>query len=74
MGLRCEAPADVAAARIARRRAEGLDVSDATEEVAARMALAEDAWPSAVAIDSTRGRQWALDPALEVLDERQATE
>jgi uncharacterized protein len=48
--LRCVLPAEVAAARLARRQMEGGDASDATPAVAAAMAGEFDAWPSAATI------------------------
>ena len=62
--LRCEAPADVAAARIAERRRRGGDPSDATPEVAAAMAAAADPWPGAVTVDTAGTAASALEQAL----------
>jgi aminoglycoside phosphotransferase family enzyme/predicted kinase len=50
--LCCVLPLDVAAARLARRQAEGGDASDATPAVAAEMAEEFDAWPNAATIDT----------------------
>lgn len=62
--LRCEAPQDVAAERIARRLQRGDDVSAATPQVAARMAADFDPWPSSLAIDTTRDVPLTLARAL----------
>jgi len=51
--LRCVAPADVAAARIRARLAEGADASEATPEIASAMTAVFDPWPEAHEIDTT---------------------
>jgi aminoglycoside phosphotransferase family enzyme/predicted kinase len=51
--LRCEAPAAVAAERIAARNERGTDASEATPEIAEEMAHRFDAWPGATTIDTT---------------------
>jgi hypothetical protein len=43
--IRCDAPSDVAARRIASRRAHGRDPSEATPAIARRMAADADPWP-----------------------------
>ena len=48
--LRCLLPADVAAARLARRAATGGDASDATALIAEEMAVEFDSWPSAATV------------------------
>jgi len=48
----CEVPADVAVARIERRRAKGLDASDADPAVAAAMAAGADPWPEARSVST----------------------
>ena len=53
--LRCEAPMDLAVARIEARAARGGALSDADARVAAALAAAADPWPEAVAIDTTGG-------------------
>ncbi len=63
--LRCAAPPNVAAGRIDARA--GDDVSDATPEVAARMALDADPWPSAICVDTTRDHASTLARALRVV-------
>jgi predicted kinase len=63
--LRCVAPLDVAAARM-RSRAP-TDPSDATLEVATRMAEDTDPWPSATPIDTSGTPQAALAVALVVV-------
>ncbi|HSR22321.1 MAG TPA: AAA family ATPase, partial [Candidatus Eisenbacteria bacterium] len=64
--LRCEAPADLAAARVAERRAAGGDLSDATAATAAAMAADFDPWPGSVAVDTTRDLEESLAAALDV--------
>ena len=49
VAVQCVAPAEVAASRL-RGRAAGTDPSDATPEIAARMAGAADPWPEATPI------------------------
>jgi len=66
--LRCEAPPAAAADRIARRREQGGDPSDATAEVAAVMAARADPWPSAVTVDTTGDPLRSLGQALAALD------
>lgn len=51
--LVCTAPTRVAAGRIARRRAEGADPSEATPAVAVAMAARFDPWPTARSLDTT---------------------
>lgn len=65
--LRCEAPAEFAAARMAERRRRGGDPSDATPAVAAAMAATADPWPGAVAVDTTGTPASALERALAVV-------
>lgn len=62
--LRCEAPAALAAERIARRRERGDDPSDATADVAAAMAARADPWPGAVVVDTTGDPVTAREQAL----------
>jgi hypothetical protein len=70
--LRCDAPADVAAGRIDRRRKQGGDPSDATVEVATAMAASADPWPSAVRIDTAGEIGAALAQALAAVGPNQA--
>jgi uncharacterized protein len=51
--LRCHANPDDAAARIARRLSEHVDLSEATPEVGVAMARTMDPWPSATVIDTS---------------------
>ena len=64
--LQCLLPADVAAARLARRAAAGGDASDATAVVAAAMADEFDPWPSAEPVGhppaSGRRHPWRARP------------
>jgi len=65
--LRCDAPTDVAAARMARRATKGGDASDATPLIAARMAAVADPWPEAATIATGADRAHVLAEALHVL-------
>jgi aminoglycoside phosphotransferase family enzyme/predicted kinase len=65
--LRCSAPPDLAARRMRRRLAAGGDPSDATPEIAAQMALAEDPWPGAEVVDTSSGPAESLMKALELI-------
>ncbi len=51
--LRCHAPLAVAAERIEHRRRVGGDPSDATVDIAAKLAGAADPWPEAAVLDTT---------------------
>jgi hypothetical protein len=51
--LRCDAPASVAEARLIIRARTGLDASDATADVAARMGTEFDPWPTALTVDTS---------------------
>jgi hypothetical protein len=66
--LRCDAPADVAAARMARRAADGDDPSDATPMIAAQMAAHADPWPEATTVATTADRASTLAAALVHVD------
>jgi aminoglycoside phosphotransferase family enzyme/predicted kinase len=61
--LRCDAPATVAAERMARRATAGNDPSDATPEIAATMAATAPPWHQAIAIDTTGHPATALATA-----------
>jgi len=50
--LRCDSPPAVAAARLEQRAAARADPSDATPEVAERMALVTAPWPTATTTDA----------------------
>lgn len=65
--LRCHAPAEVAAARMARRATRGGDPSDATPLIAARMAALADPWPEAVTIATSADRAAVVAAALHLL-------
>lgn len=65
--LRCDAPPDVAAARMAHRAAKGRDPSDATPMIAAQMAAHADPWPEATTIATTADRANTLAAALSIL-------
>jgi predicted kinase len=64
IALRCTAPADVAAARAARRLAAGLDASEAGADVARLLATRADPWPAAVEVDTTGNPDHTLAAAL----------
>ena len=63
--LRCEAPPEVAAARMRERASEGGDPSDATPEIASLMAASHAPWPSAKVVDTGGEPGNALASALE---------
>ena len=58
--LRCVAPAEVVAERIAARASVGGDASDADTAVAEAMAAVADPWPTSIAVDTV------ADPAVVV--------
>ncbi len=62
--LRCDAPIEVAKDRLAARARAGTDASDATGTIATRMAMTAEAWPTAVTIDTSHGREDAVKAAL----------
>lgn len=65
--FRCDAPADIAAARIHVRQARGGSVSEATSEVAEAMARLADPWAGAIRIDTAGTPAAALRAAMAVL-------
>jgi predicted kinase len=65
--LRCDAPVEVAAARMARRTATGGDASDATPMIAARMAALADPWPEATTVATVADRASVVAEALRVV-------
>jgi aminoglycoside phosphotransferase family enzyme/predicted kinase len=66
--LCCELPADVASARLRRRIAEECDASDATPDLAAKMATTFDAWPSATRLSTLPPLDEILPVALGCVD------
>jgi aminoglycoside phosphotransferase family enzyme/predicted kinase len=66
--LRCEAPVDEAARRMAERTRAGRDPSDATPAVASAMAATADAWSTASAIDTGRSVEEALSAARAIVE------
>ncbi len=62
--LRCDCPADVAAARMAARHDRGDHESDADAIVAAAMAADADPWPEAVVVDTGGDVPAAVERAL----------
>jgi hypothetical protein len=65
--LRCSAPPELAAGRMAARRSAGCDASDATPAIAAAMAEAAHPWPEAMPIDTSSTLARSLDQALAAL-------
>lgn len=68
--LRCAAPSQVSAERLARRTR---GVSDADQAIADAMAARTAPWPEAVEIDTGSGPDQALDQALAAIHARWAT-
>jgi predicted kinase len=67
--LRCDAPVGVTRERLAARARAGLDASDATSEIAARMASTATPWPTATTVDTSAGREDALTAAVAAADQ-----
>ena len=65
--IRCDAPAEIVSARLARRLASGTDASDATGAIAARMATTTDPWPTAATVDTSSSREHATAAAMTLL-------
>lgn len=72
--LRCVAPPDVVAARLAERAAEGGDASDADRDIANAMSARAHPWPTSVTIDTTPDPHTVLDAALGHLAEERAAD
>jgi aminoglycoside phosphotransferase family enzyme/predicted kinase len=69
--LRCDAPPEVAAARLERRLTDAVDASDATAEVARRMGDDADTWEDATVIptaDSVEASVTAAIAAMGIVD------
>jgi uncharacterized protein len=66
--LRCEAPPEVAAARLHRRAG----VPDASAEIAAAMRADAGPWPEAIAVDTTPAPESVIRQAVEVVKPRPA--
>jgi hypothetical protein len=64
--LRCSVPLQQAIARIASRSTDPTNLSDATTEVARKMAAAFAPWPEAITIDTTRPLGTSSDLALAI--------
>jgi predicted kinase len=62
--LRCVAPVEVTAARMAARAAAGGDASDADAAIAAAMAATADPWPTSVALDTVADPEDVLQAAV----------
>jgi predicted kinase len=65
--LRCMAPIEIAEQRMIERARLGQDASDATPEIARRLAQASDPWPASTGIDSSGSVEAALESALAAL-------
>ena len=72
--IRCHTARPIAAARLRVRAARGGDPSDATEEIAAAMALTADAWSDANIVHTTGDWQASLDAVQAILDDSHAQE
>jgi aminoglycoside phosphotransferase family enzyme/predicted kinase len=67
IGLRCDLDPDTAARRLRRRAAAGVDVSDATADIAAHMTSDFAAWPGARTVDTSVSEEAArLDAVASV--------
>jgi aminoglycoside phosphotransferase family enzyme/predicted kinase len=66
--LRCDAPVEVTAARMAHRAAKGGDASDANPIIAGRMAAVADPWPEATTIATVADRASVVATALQLVD------
>ena len=62
--VRCDAPVDVAAERIAVRRPGGASASEATPAIAEEMARRFEPWPEATTIDTARPLAHVVDDLL----------
>lgn len=62
--LRCDAPADTAAARVAHRAAQEADASDADQTVAAALRAVAQPWPEARVVDTSSRPTEALVKAV----------
>lgn len=67
VALRCEAPREVAEARISARAERGTDPSDATPQIARAMTPDFDPWPKAWTIDTSSSPEAALAAANELV-------
>ena len=72
--LRCHTARPIAAGRLRVRAARGGDPSDATEEIAAAMALTADPWLDAKIVRTTGDWQASLGAAQAILDDCHAEE
>ncbi len=68
--LRCDAPAEAAAQRMAKRLHRGGDPSDATPEIATAMAAIAAPWPESTTVSTTGEKAQALAVALDEVRER----
>ena len=67
--IRCLLDAREAERWMRERAASGMDPSDATPEIAARMAREEDPWPQALEIDTAGPEEATLRRALGLLED-----
>jgi uncharacterized protein len=65
--LQCSAPPDLTVRRMRRRLTLGGDASDATPEIAAKLAVMQEPWPSAAMVDTSAGPADALAKALALI-------
>jgi hypothetical protein len=65
--IRCEAPAGVARRRIDDRAACGRDASEATPEIARRLAADADPWPASRPLDTDRPLAETVAEALRLV-------
>jgi len=68
VALECQASSGIARQRLRDRAIRGPRISDATPQIAERMALAAAAWPDAVQIDTTGRADVALATAMQAVD------
>ncbi len=65
--VRCTVDAETAAARVAARAAKGTDASEATPDIARRLAATFDAWSDAIEVDSSGPAAATLATAAEAI-------
>ncbi len=65
--FRCDVPTETARERLSARRRADVDASDATDEIAVRMAARADPWPGAITIDTSSSPEEAVAACLSVM-------
>jgi aminoglycoside phosphotransferase family enzyme/predicted kinase len=65
--LRCVAPSSITEQRMVERARAGRDASDATPEIARRLAQTADPWPGSMAIDTSGSVEATVESTLEAL-------